>query len=60
MFPLIFWTQAISGALLLSNRWAPPAQVLLAPFIVNSHLFHIFLEQQGLIIILVILALEPY
>src|SRR5436190_4822901 len=48
MLPLIFATQLIVGALLLSNRFVPLALVLLAPFVVNSMAFHIFLEHSGL------------
>ena len=47
MFPLIFATQVIVGALLLANRYVPLALVLLAPFMVNSIAFHIFLEPSG-------------
>jgi len=58
MMPLIFGTQAIVGALLLLNRFVPLALVLIAPFIVNSVAFHIFLEPSGRPMALVVLALE--
>jgi len=48
MLPLIFATQFLVGALLLINRFVPLALVILAPFIVNSMAFHIFLEHSGL------------
>jgi hypothetical protein len=60
MLPIIFVTQFIVGALLLSNRFVPLALVLLAPFIVNSMGFHIFLEHTGLPIAAVFLVLELY
>jgi len=60
MFPLISGTQLIVGVLLLLNRFVPLALVLLAPFIVNSMAFHIFLEHTGLPIASVFLALELY
>ncbi|MBA3709240.1 MAG: DoxX family protein [Planctomycetes bacterium] len=47
MMPLIFGTQAIVGALLLANRWVPLALALIAPFILNSVAFHLFLEPGG-------------
>ncbi len=58
MFPLIAATQLIVGTLLLANRFVPLAITLLAPFIVNSILFHIFLEPSGRPIAFLVLALE--
>lgn len=60
MFPLIFATQTVVGALLLTNRFVPLALALLAPFLVNSVLFHAFLVPQGLIMALFFVALELY
>ena len=60
MMPLIFLTQLIVGALLLANRFVPLALALLAPFVVNSVVFHVFLERSGLPIALVVLALQIY
>ncbi len=60
MFPLIMATQLIVGTLLLANRFVPLAITLLAPFIVNSIAFHIFLEPSGRPIAFVVLALELY
>ena len=48
MMPLIGMTHLIVGALLLANRWVPLALLLLAPFLVNSLAFHVFLEHSGL------------
>ncbi len=60
MFPLIFGTQTIVGMLLLSNRFVPLALVLIAPFIVNSVAFHIFLEPSGRGIAFVFLVIQVY
>lgn len=60
MMPLIFGTQAVVGALLLLNRFVPLALALLAPFLVNSMAFHVFLVAQGLPIIGTFVALELY
>ena len=60
MLQLIFITQLTVGALLLANRFVPLALVLLAPFIVNSMAFHIFLEHTGLPIAAIFLLLELY
>ena len=60
MFPLIFITQALVGAMLLLNRFVPLALVLIAPFLVNSVAFHVFLEPSGLPMALVFAGLEAY
>ena len=60
MMPLIFGTQVVVGALLLFNRFVPLALAMLAPFLVNSFAFHVFLVPSGLLPALVILALELY
>ena len=60
MFQLIAATQLIVGTLLLANRFVPLAITLLAPFIVNSILFHVFLEPSGRPIAFVVAALEIY
>jgi hypothetical protein len=58
MMPMIGIVLAVSGALLLANRFVPLALLLLAPFFVNSVLFHAILERGGLIIAGVFAALE--
>jgi hypothetical protein len=60
MMPLIGVTQLIVGVLLLLNRFVPLALALLAPFLVNSVAFHVFLEPSGLPMACVFLALELY
>lgn len=58
MMPLIGVTQLIAGLMLVSNRFAALALVLLAPFFVNSLAFHSCLEHTGLPMALVFTALE--
>jgi hypothetical protein len=54
---LIAITQLVVAVLMLSNRFVPLALALIAPFMVNSVCFHLFLERGGLIPALVISAL---
>lgn len=58
MLPMIALTQLAAGLLLLANRFVPLALTLLAPFFVNSILFHACLERTGLAPALAFLALE--
>lgn len=58
MMPLIGIVLAVSGALLVINRFVPLALLLLAPFFVNSLLFHLFLEHSGLPFAGIFTALE--
>ncbi|MEN9355229.1 MAG: hypothetical protein RL318_2554 [Fibrobacterota bacterium] len=58
MNPMIGGLQVVCGALLLANRFVPLALLLLAPFFVNSVLFHIVLERTGLVPSLVFAGLE--
>jgi hypothetical protein len=60
MFPLIAGTQALVGALLLANRLVPLALIVIAPVIVNIVAFHLFLAPSGLVLALVLLAIECY
>lgn len=60
MFPMIAITQLIVGALLVVNRFVPLALALFAPFILNSVVFHLFLEPSGLGMAAIFLALELY
>ena len=60
MMQLIAITQLVAGVLLLANRFVPLALALLAPFFVNSILFHTFLEHSGLPSALAFLAIELY
>jgi uncharacterized membrane protein YphA (DoxX/SURF4 family) len=58
MFKLVFGTQVVSGALLLSGLMVPLALVLLAPIIVNIVAFHVFLAPGGLPLAAVVTILE--
>lgn len=60
LFPLIAGTEAVAGALLLTNRLVPLALVLLAPVIVNIFAFHWFLASSGLEMAVVLLVVELY
>jgi len=58
MMPMIGIVLLVGGSLLLANLFVPLALLLLAPFWVNSLLFHVFLEHSGLVPALVFSALE--
>lgn len=60
MMHLIGVTHLVSGFFLLFNRFVPLALVLLAPFLLNSVLFHAFLEPSGLIMAVIFTVLELY
>jgi putative oxidoreductase len=60
MLPLLFMTQAISGALLLVGLFVPLALTLLAPVVLNILLFHVFLAPAGLPVAIIVVALELY
>lgn len=50
--------EIVIGLLLLINKWVPFALILLAPITVNVLLFHLFLDPSGLIVALIVLALN--
>ncbi len=58
IMPMIGVTLAVTGLLLLINRFVPLALALLAPFLVNSFLFHAILARAGLPMIIVFCVLE--
>ncbi|MBX3274512.1 MAG: DoxX family protein [Sandaracinaceae bacterium] len=58
MFPLIKGTEVVVGLLLLSNRFVPLALTILAPVTVNIVLFHAVLEPAGIVLPLVLAALQ--
>jgi uncharacterized membrane protein YphA (DoxX/SURF4 family) len=58
MMPLIFGTQLVAGVLLVTNRFVPLALALLAPFLLNSLAFHLFLEPSGRLPALAFVAAE--
>jgi uncharacterized membrane protein YphA (DoxX/SURF4 family) len=60
LFPLVKGTEVLCGVLLLAGRFVPLALALLAPVLVNIVAFHLFLAPSGLLIPLVLVALEIY
>ena len=60
MIPLLFATQAVSGALLIVGMFVPLALALLAPVLVNIFLFHVFLASDGLPVAIIVVALELF
>jgi uncharacterized membrane protein YphA (DoxX/SURF4 family) len=60
MLPLIKGTEVLAGLLLLSGRFVPLALLLLAPVLVNIALFHAFMSPAGLVLPLILIALELY
>ncbi len=59
-FYLLKGTEIACGLLLLSGFFVPLALVVLAPVILNIFLIHVFLAPQGLVLALIIGALETY
>lgn len=60
MMPLLFTTQVVGGVLLLSGMYVPLGLALLAPVIVNIFLFHLFLAPGGLVIAIIVAAIELF
>jgi uncharacterized membrane protein YphA (DoxX/SURF4 family) len=60
LFTLVKVTEVASGALLLANRYVPLALALLAPVVVNILFFHAFLAPAGIVLPIVVLALELF
>ncbi len=58
--PLLAATQTIAGAALLARRYVPLALTVLAPVIVNIVAFHLFVAPSGMVIALLVLALEVF
>ncbi len=58
MMPMIGGLLLVAGVLLVVNRLVPLALLLLAPFWVNSLLFHLVLERTGLPMAALFTALE--
>ncbi len=59
-FYLLKGTEIICGALLMSGFFVPLALVVLAPIILNIFLVHAFMMPDGVLLALVIGALEIY
>lgn len=60
LFQLIKGTEVLVGVLLLANRFVPLALTVLAPVMLNILAFHAFLAPSGLVIPVVLLALQLY
>jgi uncharacterized membrane protein YphA (DoxX/SURF4 family) len=60
MMPLLMGTQVIVGVLLLANRFVPLALAVIAPIVVNILAFHAFLAPSGLVVAVIVVALEVY
>src|SRR5215472_5525767 len=58
--PLLFATQVICGALLLSGTFVPLALALLAPVIVNIFFFHLSVAPDGLPLAVVVVLCEIF
>jgi uncharacterized membrane protein YphA (DoxX/SURF4 family) len=60
LFILVKVVEVTCGVLLLAGRFVPLALTLLAPIVVNIIFFHAFLAPAGIVLPLVVLALEIY
>jgi len=60
MLPLVALTEIVAGVMLLTGRFTTLGLALIAPVIVNTLAFHVFLSPAGLSLAFVILALELY
>jgi uncharacterized membrane protein YphA (DoxX/SURF4 family) len=60
MVQLIGATSLLAGVLMVINRFVPFALVILAPIIVNILAFHLFLDRGGLIVAIIVTAIEAY
>ena len=60
LFTFMKIVELLAGILLLAGKLVPLALTVLAPIILNIFLFHIFLDPGGLIMGLLLLALELF
>src|SRR5882724_621812 len=58
--PLLKTTELLCGLLLLVGRFVPLALVILAPIIINIFFTHLFLAPSGLLVAVIVGALEIY
>jgi len=59
-FPLLALIQVISGFLLLSGFYVPLTLLFLAPITVNILLFHLFLDPSGIVMAVLVIALNIF
>ncbi|MDN5204297.1 hypothetical protein QQ008_23090 [Fulvivirgaceae bacterium BMA10] len=55
-FPFVKVIETVCGALLLFNRFVPLAIAVITPVVINILLFHLFLDPQGLVIAIPLVA----
>jgi uncharacterized membrane protein YphA (DoxX/SURF4 family) len=60
LFVLLKVVEVVCGVMLLAGRFVPLALALLAPVVVNIVFFHAFLAPAGIVLPLVVLALEIF
>lgn len=59
-FPLLKSVETICGLLLIIGWWVPLALVVLAPVILNIFMVHAFIAPDGVVLALILGALEIY
>lgn len=59
-FYLLKFTEIICGLFLISGFFVPLALVVLAPIVLNIFMIHVMLDQKGLVVAIVLGALEIY
>lgn len=60
LIPLIGLTEVVAGLMLLTGFFSALGLVILMPVIVNILMFHIFLDQAGLPLAVVLIVVELY
>lgn len=58
MFPLIKITEVVVGILLLINKWVGLALILASVIIVNILCYHLFLDNGGIVMALIMTAID--
>ena len=58
--PFLKAVEIVCGLMLLSGMFVPLALVILAPILINIFLVHAFLAPSGLVLAVILLALEGY
>lgn len=53
-------TEVLGGLLLLTGRFVPFALIILAPVVLNILFFHVFLDATGMVLALLLTALEVF
>lgn len=58
--PVLALAEIIAGGLLVMNRFVPLALLILAPVMVQILMFHLFLAPLGLVVAIVVVAIELF